>query len=53
MRSMFHNKCPLCGTSGKNWQKKPEVFVCPSCSSVFSRFGLVLETQNETQELWN
>lgn len=44
MKNMDH-RCPMCGTSGKVWHKQPEVFVCPSCSSYYSRYGMVLETE--------
>ena len=44
--------CPICGTSGKVWNKAPEAFVCPKCSTFYSRFGLILETEAETSEFW-
>ncbi|MEE9323765.1 MAG: hypothetical protein V3U72_04430 [Candidatus Aenigmarchaeota archaeon] len=45
-------RCPMCGTSGKIWNKKPEAFVCPKCFTFFSIFGVVLETEEEPNELW-
>lgn len=33
--------CPNCGITGKKWKEKPEIFVCPLCSAVFSEFGIV------------
>jgi hypothetical protein len=45
-------KCPLCGTLGKVWNRKPEAFLCPKCSTFFSKFGVVLETESEPSELW-
>ena len=48
----MHERCPLCGTNGRVWNKKPEVFICPNCSSLFSEFGLVMEAQKEEPELW-
>lgn len=50
---MFKGKCPLCGTRGILWKKKPEIFVCPSCESVFSHFGFVLEAEEEPLNIWN
>ncbi|MBL7206222.1 MAG: hypothetical protein ISS36_01335 [Candidatus Aenigmarchaeota archaeon] len=38
---MFNNNCPFCGTKGKNWETDPDVFRCPQCSSIFSKFGVV------------
>jgi hypothetical protein len=49
---MFKDKCPLCGTHGRLWHKDPEVFVCPHCSSFFSKFGLVLGSEEEMFEMW-
>lgn len=37
------DKCPNCGVKGKQWKKKPEVFVCPTCSAFYNEFGMVLE----------
>jgi DNA-directed RNA polymerase subunit RPC12/RpoP len=48
----FGYKCPACGTHGKLWNKEPEAFVCPKCSTFFSQFGVVLEPEEETDELW-
>jgi ribosomal protein L37AE/L43A len=45
--------CPLCGTKGKGWKGEEGVFECPNCSSVFSKFGVVAESQKEMQENWN
>jgi ribosomal protein L37AE/L43A len=50
---VFTEKCHVCGTTGKLWQKKPEVWKCPNCQSVFSHFGVVLETEVETEDFWN
>jgi hypothetical protein len=50
---MFSDRCPLCGTTGKVWNRDPEVFVCPNCSSFYSKFGLVMEPQKEQPELWH
>ncbi len=52
---MFKDKCPLCGTSGITWKKDPEVFTCPNCSSLFSRFGLVIDPRQEdgNPDVWN
>ncbi len=41
----FSKQCPRCGTSGKLWHPKPEVFICNSCSALFSRFGFVMEPE--------
>jgi hypothetical protein len=49
---MFLNKCPVCGTDGKIWHKKPEVFICPRCFTIYSRYGLVLETEQEPLDIW-
>ncbi len=35
------NRCPSCGIAGKLWKKKPEVYRCPSCSTIFNEFGVV------------
>jgi len=50
---MLSEKCPVCGTHGKIWHKKPEVFQCPKCTSIFSRFGLVVESETETEDFWS
>ncbi len=49
----FLNKCPMCATEGKLWHREPVVYHCPNCTSMFSRFGIVLERQKEHPELWN
>lgn len=48
----FQSKCPLCGTQGKEWNKREEIFQCPNCSSVYSKFGVVVERQSDAQEFW-
>ncbi|HLD78733.1 MAG TPA: hypothetical protein VJB16_06920 [archaeon] len=45
----FSKQCPRCGTSGKLWHTKPEVFICNSCSALFSRFGFVTEPEEHQQ----
>jgi ribosomal protein L37AE/L43A len=35
--------CPSCGIRGKIWKKSPDIFRCPSCSSFYNEFGLVVE----------
>ncbi len=52
---LFHDKCPLCGTPGKEWSRKDEIFQCPNCSSIFSKFGLLVESQREEDlhEFWS
>jgi len=50
---MFSDNCPVCGTTGKIWNKSPEVWKCPSCSTIFSHFGLVVETERETEDFWS
>ena len=49
---IFHGKCPLCGTAGKVWNRKPQVFQCPSCLTFYSNFGLVLESRRDIPEFW-
>lgn len=44
--------CPMCGTVGRVWNKTPEAFQCPKCSTFYSQYGIVLETETETSELW-
>lgn len=34
-------RCPSCGVVGKNWKRKPTVFVCPLCNTIFNEFGLI------------
>jgi rubredoxin len=46
------DKCPMCGTMGKLWNKGPDAFLCPKCMTFYSRFGLILETEEEPIELW-
>jgi hypothetical protein len=46
---VFKGKCPLCGTGGRRWSE-PGTFQCPNCSSIFSDFGVILETRKEEEE---
>ena len=50
---MSAEKCPLCGTHGKEWEQERDVFVCPNCSSIYSPFGLVLENKKEFPDMWS
>jgi len=50
---VFRNKCPVCGTKGKVWHKRPRVFVCPHCLTIYSNYGIVLESDYEEENLWN
>jgi len=47
------NKCPMCGTPGKVWNRDPEAFRCPNCFSIFSPFGMVMESESEFMNLWS
>lgn len=47
------SRCPLCGTSGTIWNKKPEAFQCPNCCAIFSEFGLVVESDIEYPNIWS
>lgn len=49
----FNNRCPICGTNGQEWSRKPAVFMCPHCSSMYSEFGLVLTPKEEQEEFWS
>jgi tRNA(Ile2) C34 agmatinyltransferase TiaS len=49
----MENKCPLCGTSGRLWNRNPEAFRCPNCLSIFSPFGMVLETETDNVSIWS
>jgi hypothetical protein len=50
---VFTNKCPLCGTQGTVWNKSPEAFRCPNCASIFSRYGMVVEAEEDTPVVWH
>lgn len=47
------DNCPVCGTKGKNWKGENDVFECPNCSSVFSKFGIITESDKSDQETLN
>ena len=49
----MENNCPICGTPGRAWNKKPEAFKCPNCFSIFSEFGMIVEIENESMNLWS
>jgi hypothetical protein len=38
-------RCPGCGIKGKVWKKNPDIFRCPTCSSFFNQFGMVLNSK--------
>ena len=48
---MFKDKCPMCGTFGRNWNKEPEAFICPNCMSVFTEFGIIIDSENTTDDI--
>jgi rubredoxin len=50
---VFSEKCHICGTKGKLWNKDPEVWQCPNCATIFSKFGIVLEAENEPEDFWS
>jgi hypothetical protein len=39
--------CPACGIKGKLWKKDPDIFRCPTCSSFFNEFGIIIESRLE------
>lgn len=43
-------RCPACGIKGKMWKKAPDIFRCPTCSTFFNEFGLIVESQLEKGE---
>ncbi|MFH1473715.1 MAG: hypothetical protein ABIE55_02370 [Candidatus Aenigmatarchaeota archaeon] len=45
--------CPLCGVKGNTWKKDRNVFVCPSCSSFFNDFGIVLEPEIRKESMFS
>lgn len=50
----FQDKCPMCNINGRLWDKEDEIFQCPNCSTLFSRFGLLLDNhKNPEQEFWS
>jgi hypothetical protein len=53
MISHLDDNCPICGTKGKSWKQEDDVFECPKCFSVFSKFGIVAESQKELNDSWN
>ncbi len=50
MISFEHDHCPTCGAHGRLWNKEPEAFVCPRCSTFFSKFGVLLEPAEERED---
>ena len=52
MEDNLEDRCPVCGTQGKLWHKNPKTFRCPNCMSIFSQFGMVLETETDHINLW-
>ena len=50
---VFNENCHACGTKGKIWNKSPEVWKCPNCYSYFSKFGVVVETENAQEDFWS
>ena len=47
---MKKQHCPSCGIKGNLWKRKPEVRVCPGCSTYFNEFGIVAESNNATDD---
>jgi len=47
---LFKSKCPFCGTCGKIWNKRSKIFICPHCSSIFSDFGVILQSEREEEK---
>lgn len=43
------NRCPSCGTKGKEWIEHKGVFICPKCNAFFNEFGFVMESQNKDE----
>ncbi len=43
-------KCPMCGTFGRRFDIDEQTFRCPNCYSVYSEFGLVLDSAKELQD---
>ncbi len=46
-------RCPVCGTIGRVWNKTPEVFQCPNCETIYSEFGFVTEPEYDMNNIWN
>jgi hypothetical protein len=45
--------CPICGTVGRIWNKKPQVFICPNCLTFYSEFGMVMQSKIEHTIYWS
>lgn len=43
--------CPSCGTTGKNVKKKPDMFSCPKCNTIFNEFGIISQMNIEEDEM--
>lgn len=51
--TMVHDyRCPSCGTKGVLWNKNPQTFKCPRCYTFYSKFGIVLETSEDGDDVW-
>jgi len=52
---LYSNKCHVCGTFGKKWQKERDVFFCPNCLSIYSNFGVIVDSRKsvETLTFWS
>ncbi len=37
------SKCPYCGVEGKVIKEEPKVYICPSCSTVYTHYGIVIQ----------
>jgi len=35
------NSCPVCSMESGKWKGERNLFMCPSCSTVFSEFGII------------
>ncbi len=46
-------KCPVCGTPGREWNKRPQAFKCPNCMSIYSEFCMILESEADSLNLWS
>lgn len=45
------SSCPMCGSAGEILFAKPQkVFVCVNCFSAFSKYSVLLQTQEDAAE---
>ena len=44
-------QCPSCGVHGKKWGEEKNVYMCPTCNTIFNEFGIIAQPEDKEETI--